>query len=49
VVKLVVLKSKDICFRDISTNLHSAGQMIRSNPSKGQDKREGKWMSMQQK
>jgi hypothetical protein len=49
VVKPVVLKSKDICFRDISTNLHSARQMIRSDPSKGQDKREGKWMSMQQK
>jgi hypothetical protein len=41
VVKPVVLKSKDIFFRDISTNLHSARQMIRSDPSKGQGKREG--------
>jgi hypothetical protein len=39
VVKPVVLKTKDICFRDISTNLHSAGQVIRSDPSKGQNKR----------
>jgi hypothetical protein len=38
-VKPVVLKSKDICFRDISTNLHSAGKVIRSDPSKGQNKR----------
>jgi hypothetical protein len=38
-VKPVVLKMKDIGFKDISTNLHSAGQVIRSDPSKGQDKR----------
>jgi hypothetical protein len=38
-VKPVVLKTKDIGFRDIRTNLHSAGQVIRSDPSKGQDKR----------
>jgi hypothetical protein len=37
-VKPVVLKTKDIGFRDISTNLHSVGQVIRSDPSKGQDK-----------
>jgi hypothetical protein len=38
-VKPVVLKTKDIGFRDIRTNLHSARQVIRSDPSKGQDKR----------
>jgi hypothetical protein len=39
VVKPVVLKMKDICFRDISTNLDSTGKVIRGDPSKGQDKR----------
>jgi hypothetical protein len=37
--KPVVLKTKDIGFRDIRTNLHSARKMIRSDPSKRQDKR----------
>jgi hypothetical protein len=32
-VKPVVLKTKDISFWDISTNLHSAGQVIRSYAS----------------
>jgi hypothetical protein len=40
VVKPVVLKTKDICFKDIGTNLHHARKVIRSDPSKGQDKRE---------
>jgi hypothetical protein len=39
-VRPVILKTKDICFRDIGTNMYSAGQVIRSDPSKGQEKRE---------